>query len=288
VAEVLGVSEATVKRWADAGTLRCFRTPGGHRKFRLRDIKAFLADSEQGGLLEDRDIPASGAHVTAGVGLTPEQVQVRALALASDVDGLVSLVANHRLEGLSVARICDGLIAPVMRELGEAWMAGRLSPAQEHIASNTVKDMLARVRPLVERNAKVDRGRALCACLGKEQHDLGVRMVGLILASEGYRSVMAGANVPATDLAMMASSEPPEVLALSASPHSEKERLRGDLAIVASALSGTRTRIVVGGDGFARLPQLPSNVRRFATLEELVQLALQGAPERAPAVAAVR
>ncbi|HQP38007.1 MAG TPA: helix-turn-helix domain-containing protein, partial [Polyangiaceae bacterium] len=38
VAEVLGVSEATVKRWADAGTLSCIRTPGGHRKFRLRDI----------------------------------------------------------------------------------------------------------------------------------------------------------------------------------------------------------------------------------------------------------
>ena len=44
VAQVLGVSEATVKRWSDAGTLRCFRTPGGHRKFRLRDVKAFLAD----------------------------------------------------------------------------------------------------------------------------------------------------------------------------------------------------------------------------------------------------
>ncbi len=30
VAEVLGVSEATVKRWADAATLSCIRTPGGH------------------------------------------------------------------------------------------------------------------------------------------------------------------------------------------------------------------------------------------------------------------
>jgi len=29
VAEVLGVSEATVKRWADAGSLSCIRTPGG-------------------------------------------------------------------------------------------------------------------------------------------------------------------------------------------------------------------------------------------------------------------
>ena len=33
VATLLGVGEATVKRWADAGEIECFRTPGGHRKF---------------------------------------------------------------------------------------------------------------------------------------------------------------------------------------------------------------------------------------------------------------
>src|SRR5207237_5802635 len=41
VAQLLGVGEATVKRWADAGEIDCFRTPGGHRKFRLRDVTAF-------------------------------------------------------------------------------------------------------------------------------------------------------------------------------------------------------------------------------------------------------
>lgn len=41
VAEVLSVSEATVKRWADAAMLNCFRTPGGHRKFTTEAILAF-------------------------------------------------------------------------------------------------------------------------------------------------------------------------------------------------------------------------------------------------------
>src|SRR3954451_1598949 len=42
VAQLLGVGEATIKRWADAGEIECFRTPGGHRKFRLRDVTAFV------------------------------------------------------------------------------------------------------------------------------------------------------------------------------------------------------------------------------------------------------
>lgn len=36
--EILGVNESTVRRWADAGQIRCFRTPGGHRRFAEEDL----------------------------------------------------------------------------------------------------------------------------------------------------------------------------------------------------------------------------------------------------------
>jgi excisionase family DNA binding protein len=38
--EILGVNESTVRRWADSGELRCFRTPGGHRRFAEGDLYA--------------------------------------------------------------------------------------------------------------------------------------------------------------------------------------------------------------------------------------------------------
>src|SRR6478736_9497515 len=68
VAELLAVSEATVKRWADAGTLRCFRTPGGHRKFRMEDVADFLRDYQydSAGPLGAADPqPATAANVTS-------------------------------------------------------------------------------------------------------------------------------------------------------------------------------------------------------------------------------
>jgi excisionase family DNA binding protein len=39
---VLGVSPTTVRRWADAGTLRTFQTPGGHRRFSRASLEAML------------------------------------------------------------------------------------------------------------------------------------------------------------------------------------------------------------------------------------------------------
>ncbi len=38
--EILGVNESTVRRWADSGEIRCFRTPGGHRRFAEGDLYA--------------------------------------------------------------------------------------------------------------------------------------------------------------------------------------------------------------------------------------------------------
>jgi excisionase family DNA binding protein len=261
VAEVLGVSEATVKRWSDAGTLRCFRTPGGHRKFRLRDVKAFLLDHEDAIRVESR-APKPAAT------LDENALEARSLALAGDADGLVSLVAKHRMQGESLAKIFDEIFAPAMTSIGTEWADGSLTAAQEHLASSAVLDMLARVRPLVERT-KTEKGRAICACLSGEHHAIALQMVALVLGSNGYRVGMLGANVPTGDLALMIAQEAPAVLALSASAHSNVETLRGDLAVVASAAAATKTRVLVGGPGFDKVPSLPSNVQRHDTLTAL-------------------
>jgi len=46
VAEMLGVSVSTVANYADDGSLRCFRLPSGHRRFRREDVEALM--QEQG------------------------------------------------------------------------------------------------------------------------------------------------------------------------------------------------------------------------------------------------
>jgi len=43
-AEILMVSPATVRLWAAKGHLKALTTPGGHRRFRMSDIKSFARD----------------------------------------------------------------------------------------------------------------------------------------------------------------------------------------------------------------------------------------------------
>jgi excisionase family DNA binding protein len=40
--KLLNVDESTLRRWADAGKVRTFRTPGGHRRFAEGDVRAIV------------------------------------------------------------------------------------------------------------------------------------------------------------------------------------------------------------------------------------------------------
>lgn len=42
--EFLGIHFTTLRAWADSGEIRVFRTPGGHRRFSLADLRRFLEE----------------------------------------------------------------------------------------------------------------------------------------------------------------------------------------------------------------------------------------------------
>ena len=47
-ARYLGVAQSTIRKWTDLRQLRAFKTPGGHRRYRRRDLDAFLERSQPG------------------------------------------------------------------------------------------------------------------------------------------------------------------------------------------------------------------------------------------------
>ena len=48
-ARYLGVSLATIRRWADAGHLSCYRTPGGQRRFSRDQLDGFIGSLQRSG-----------------------------------------------------------------------------------------------------------------------------------------------------------------------------------------------------------------------------------------------
>lgn len=45
VARIFNVDIHTVRRWAETGKLACVRTLGGHRRYRMSDVRAAIVDT---------------------------------------------------------------------------------------------------------------------------------------------------------------------------------------------------------------------------------------------------
>lgn len=56
--DFLGVHFTTLRAWADQGAIRVFRTPGGHRRFSLADLRRFLDER-----IGSNDVSDSGDSV---------------------------------------------------------------------------------------------------------------------------------------------------------------------------------------------------------------------------------
>ena len=48
-AKYIGVAQSTIRKWSDQGLVPAFYTPGGHRRFRRRDLDGFLTRSGRAG-----------------------------------------------------------------------------------------------------------------------------------------------------------------------------------------------------------------------------------------------
>src|ERR1700745_1326336 len=139
-----GVPADTIRKWEQRyGVLRPERTSGGQRRYteldvaRVEWLKARLAEGfrigEAASLLGSAEI----------AGATPEDLRdaMVAATLNTDVAALGSAIGQAMLP-YSLHATCSTVFAPALVEVGELWKTGRISVAQEPLASGAVRSAL--------------------------------------------------------------------------------------------------------------------------------------------------
>jgi excisionase family DNA binding protein len=165
---LLGVSEATLRRWSDAGRLKAFTTPGGHRRFSRAALERLLPSTR------DRRPAVVAAALTPARLSRAYRRDARATATA--IPWLASLVPEDRdAFRLLGRRIAASLAAhldaaePEVRahQLGEAAAAaaeyGRRGAAMGSSMSDVVEGFLAFRRPFLAELGTVARRRGFDA-----------------------------------------------------------------------------------------------------------------------------
>ena len=302
VVDRTGLSQHLLRVWERRyGAVEPTRGEGGHRLYSDADIArlrllhaATLAGRSIGrvaGLPTDdlariveedaaaraeRDRP--GDATTRGAVADEAETDVeRALALTLALDA-PALDATLRRDAarLGVTPFVERVVAPLLRRIGDEWHAGRLTIAQEHLASSTVRDILGEImRSLARANGDA---RVVVATLPGDRHAIGAALAAIVAAADGWSVVYLGPDVPAGEIAAAAIATDARMVAVSVVYVDDRERMLGELRTLRARLPADVT-LVVGGAGAGALAEdlAGSGIRVGATLSDLHD-ALRAAP----------
>lgn len=253
LARICGVSESTIKRWADEGLLACIKTPGGHRKFTLDALVAFAQDHqfalESMGSLSDRErVTVSVEHLLRARSAGSLQEALLAALKAGDRFTALHLIRRAAEAGYELVRLIDEVITPTMAEIGTLWTKGELTIDEEHRASQIVLDAIGELRAL--HTEPVGEARTVIgACGPGETHVLGLKLLLTLLAQHGWRSIDLGANTPFESILHMAEKESPALVLISSTQINEPDTYVREFNTLAQGLSKRGINLALGGSG---------------------------------------
>lgn len=265
VAEMLGVPRNTLIAWERRlGIGEPNRSESGYRLYNeddlalLRRVKNLVDQGLKIGeawsiVQEER---ARGVVAAPQMG-THDALRAEVLASLLDFDRQGAEGAASRMLMVPVERQLDDVLFPMLREVGEGWVAGSVTVAQEHFVSGWCRE---RMLLLMNTVGVPPRGapEVTCATPAGENHELGLLGVAIRLALRGFRVTWLGANVPSNDLVDHARQRLPYGICLSM----VHERAAGEMASFARDLRRRLpppTRLAIGGRAsmVAGLPQVP-------------------------------
>jgi MerR family transcriptional regulator, light-induced transcriptional regulator len=165
---------------------------------------------------------------------------------------------------LGVWEFVSGVVHPLLVRVGELWATGSLRPAQEHVVSAAVRQVLDWL--LADMGAGGGGPLLVLGTVDGELHEFGAMLAGVVATDAGWRVLYLGPSLPAGELALAAERSGARAVGVSvvAREGAEAARARGELASLRAQLPGS-VELWVGGRKSEGT--VPDGATRVADLE---------------------
>lgn len=284
VAKMTGVSVDTIRAWERRYRLvRPQRGGGGARRYSERDVRRIALALHATRLghpigsvarLSDGDLERLiRQHQDAQPAETPApsedgEIVERAYRSIADLDVAAASAQLHSAALLLEPRdFVLGLLAPLMRRIGEGWRTGEIGVAVEHAGSNLVRDVIA---TFCRARATPSGATVLFATPPNELHDLGACLAACLAAAFGMRPLLLGAQVPAEDVVHAAGRVGARAVVISATSNVVADAWESYVRVLDVHLAAPMG-LWIGGAGAERLRVLSARIARLPTLEAFVR-----------------
>ena len=218
-----------------------------------------------------------GGNGVARRGVDREPYLTRVLEAADRMDGQALREELMRaVVKLSAPVFVTEVVGPLLHRVGDLWERGELRPAQEHVVSTAVRQVLDWL--LARYEAPPSAPLMVVGTPSGEQHEFGAMLAAVVAADAGWRVLYLGPSLPPEEIALAAERAGAAVVAVSLVDGAEEEPEAGyDVLTDLRASVPAGVLVVAGGRRAARVPD---GVTRVEDLEGLRSvLAAAGPPE---------
>jgi MerR family transcriptional regulator, light-induced transcriptional regulator len=232
-ADALGVHYQTAYAWVRQGTLPARKTGRGYEVL-------------------DGDVLALAERRASGTPPRPE-VRVRDWPAQADrlYDAIVSgdeTLARHDFDrlaaGVPMIDLCERVITPALRRVGDEWAAGELTIAAEHRASAICERLIA---PRLHQPPGRPRGIAITATPTAERHSLPALMAAACLREDRWLVHHLAVDLPVTEVIGLALDTGADLVVLSSA--TAQTARAGRRAAREIGFSAPRLRVLAGRPG---------------------------------------
>lgn len=249
VAKAIGVSESSLKRWADEGLLHVSRTAGGHRRIALLEALRYIRETGTPLLHpEILGLPALPHGSSPSEPLQDRESFLVDSIIRGDLIATRGALLGRYLAGENVGSLCDGPLREAFQKIGDLWRHGPEGIHVEHRATDTCIHGLNYLRGFLP--APPSAGLlALGGGAAGDPYLIPSLMAAVVLASEGWRDLNLGPNVPAAALEEAIRKFRPRLVWISFShqePADAELRALNQTFKLAEELGAS---VVVGGQG---------------------------------------
>ena len=160
-----------------------------------------------------------------------------------DTQGLEAILKEAGIR-MSQRDLIDGVLSPLLEQIGALWKGGELRPSHEHMASAIIRSFIGN---LPEAFTAADSApRVVIATLEGQRHELGALMAAKTAAAEGWAVTYLGANLPTQDIAAVVAQADAQLLGLSIIYAEDPAKVINAIASLQDALP-PHIPIVAGG-----------------------------------------
>lgn len=225
VVRLTGLSEHVLRAWERRyGAVIPIRTAGGTRRYRESDVKRLrlLRDTVANGsrisdvarLDESTLKRLCGQEEPGDVEATGVSGLAETLQALSDFDlERAKEIVSLQLSALGPAAFARDFVAPLMREIGDAWERDAFCIAAEHLGSTLVRGALESA--LRAGSSAFDAPTILFATPSGERHEIGLLIAATVAQSAGARPLYLGTDLPLEEIVTAAHRGGVQTVALS-------------------------------------------------------------------------